>query len=256
MSAHEKKEDPWGVAGRVALVTGASSGLGRHLAGVLAEAGARVVVTARRRDRLDALLAEHDELTLAAVALDVRDRDAIRARYDELEAPFGPVEILVNNAGVGVIKPALEHTDDDWDATFDTNVRGPFQLSRMLVERRRPEVPVSIVNIASPAASAPGKDISAYAASKAALVQLTRVLALEWAGLGVRVNCLAPGHVATELNPDLADPAVQSALSRRVPLGRLGEPSDLDHALLLLAGTASSYITGAVLPVDGGVGLR
>ena len=256
MNTHENSAEGWGLAGRVALVTGASSGLGRHFAGVLARAGARVVVTARRRDRLDTLLAEHDEDAMAAVALDVRDRDAIRARYGELEAPFGPVEILVNNAGVGVIKPALEHTDEDWDATFETNVRGPFLLSRLVVERRRPEMPVTIVNIASPAASAPGKDISAYAASKAALVQLTRVLAVEWAGLGVRVNCLAPGHVATELNPDLADPGVQSALARRVPLGRLGEPSDLDNALLLLAGTTSSYITGAVLPVDGGVGLR
>ncbi|MGT2464105.1 SDR family NAD(P)-dependent oxidoreductase [Sinomonas atrocyanea] len=244
------------MAGRVAVVTGASSGLGRHFAAVLAHAGAKVVAVARRRERLEDLVAELGSDSAAAVALDIRDRAAIRAGYAEVEACFGPVDILVNNAGVGVVKPAFEHTDEDWDATFETNVRAPFELARLAAGRKRPDAAVSIINIASPAASTPSRDVSAYAASKAALVQMSRVLALEWARQGVRVNCLAPGHVLTELNPELADEQVQQAVARHVPAGRLGVPHDFDRALLLLAGTGSEYITGAVLPVDGGVGLR
>ncbi|WP_138444224.1 SDR family NAD(P)-dependent oxidoreductase [Sinomonas susongensis] len=256
MTTPPNTTDPWGVAGRVAVVTGASSGLGRHFAAVLAHAGARVVAVARRRERLEGLVAELGSHSVAAVALDIRDREAILAGYASIEACFGPVGILVNNAGVGVVKPAFDHTDEDWDATFETNLRAPFVLARLVAERKRADASVSIINIASPAASAPSRGVSAYAASKAALVQMSRVLALEWARDGVRVNCIAPGHVLTELNPELADEQVQRAIARHVPAGRLGQPHDFDQALLLLAGTGSAYITGAVLPVDGGIGLR
>ena len=248
--------DPWGVAGKVALVTGASSGLGRHFAGVLAAQGARVVAAARRTERLGALVAKYPDRSITAVELDVRDRAGLPAAYGRVEAAFGPIDILVNNAGVGMIAPALNHSDDDWDAAFETNVRAPFLLSRLVVSHRRAGASISIVNIASPAASVPSRDISAYAASKAALVQLTRVLALEWARDDVRVNCLSPGHVATELNPELARDEVRAAFERRIPVGRLGQPDDLDSALLLLAGDGSRYITGALIPVDGGAGFN
>jgi NAD(P)-dependent dehydrogenase (short-subunit alcohol dehydrogenase family) len=247
--------DPWGVAGKTALVTGASSGLGRHFAGVLAANGARVVAAARRADRLGALVAEHPGRSITPVELDVRDRAGLPTAFPRIEAAYGPIEILVNNAGVGIIAPALEHSDDDWDAAFETNVRAAFLLSRLVVERRPDGGAVSIVNVASPAATVPSRDISAYAASKAALVQLTRVLALEWARENVRVNCLSPGHVATELHPELARDDVRAVFERRIPVGRLGRPDDLDSALLLLAGEGSRYITGALLPVDGGAGL-
>ncbi len=251
----ERFDDPWGVAGKVALVTGASSGLGRHFAGVLAAQGAHVVASARRADRLGELVAAHPGRSITPVTLDVRDRDALPGAFERVEAAHGPVDILVNNAGVGTIAPAADHTDDDWDAAFETNVRAAFLLSRLVVERRRPGAPVSIVNIASPAAVSPSRDISAYAASKAALVQLTRVLALEWARDDVRVNCLSPGHVATELHPELAREDVSAVFARRIPAGRIGRADDLDGALLLLAGDRSRYMTGALIPVDGGAGL-
>lgn len=255
MSAQERN-DPWGVQGKVALVTGASSGIGRHLVGLLAENGVSVIAAARRTDRLESLRDEHPGQPIATAVLDVRDRAGLADGYSRIEVEFGPIDILVNNAGVGVIAPALEHSDEDWDAAFETNVRAAFLLSRLAAQRRPQGRSLSIINIASPAATSPGRDISAYAASKAALVQLSRVLALEWARDNVRVNCLAPGHIATELAPELADAAVSAALARRVPLGRLGTPDDLDAALLLLAGDRSRYITGALLAVDGGIGLR
>lgn len=249
-------DDPWGVAGKVALVTGASSGIGRHLVELLAEHGASVVAAARRLDRLEHLRNENPGRDIVPVALDVRDRAGLPDAFVRAEDAFGPVEILVNNAGVGLIAPALEHSDEDWDAAFDTNVRGAFLLSRLAVQRKNPERSLSIVNIVSPAATAPGRNISAYAASKAALLQLSRVLALEWARMDVRVNCVSPGHVETELTPELADEAVRTALTRRIPVGRIGIPEDLDGAVLLLAGDHSRYITGALIAVDGGVGLR
>jgi len=247
------------LAGQVVMVTGASSGLGAHFAQVLARHGAQVIAIARRVDRLDAVRATIEATggSITTIAGDVADRASLRAAFAVALATKGSIDVLVNNAGTGILKPALEHTDEDWDTTFATNVRGAWELSRLFAEHRRGVGGGAIVNVASGAALVAIPNTAAYSASKAALVHLTKQLAREWAGTGLRVNCICPGHFETELNADfLGDPAFRARVARGVPLGRLGEYRELDGLLVLLASHASSYITGAVIPVDGGQSLR
>lgn len=244
--------------GHVALVTGASSGLGRHFAKVLALAGARVAVAARRTDLLEAAAAEIADEGAAAVAvtLDVTDPPSVRNAFEAAEESLGPVSVLVNNAGLAIDKKLLDTEDADWDAVIDTNLRGAFLMAREAARRMRGhKVEGRIVNIASILGLTASPRVHAYAASKAALLHLTHTLALELARDGIRVNALAPGYVHTDLNRELLSGPVGDRLKARTPLRRFANPEELDGALLLLASDAGSYMTGSVVTVDGGLTL-
>jgi NAD(P)-dependent dehydrogenase (short-subunit alcohol dehydrogenase family) len=241
--------------GRVALVTGASSGLGRHFALTLARAGAGVAVAARRTDRLEALVAEIRALGREAWALtmDVSDAASVKAAFDALHDRDVIADVIVNNAGVAVSRPLLEQSEADWDSVVDTNLKGAWLVAqegaRRLVAASKPG---SIVNIASITGLRVAGGVAPYCASKAGLIQLTQALALELARAQVRVNALAPGYVATELNHDFLASSAGEKLRARIPQQRFGRAEDLDGALLLLASEAGSFITGSVLAVDGG----
>ena len=247
--------DRFSLRGRVALVTGASSGLGRHFAQVLAGAGAAVALAARRTERLDELASE---ITASngrafAVAMDVTDPASVVRAFDATEAALGPVAVLVNNAGVPSGKYFLKTTEDDWRGVMAVNLDGVFragqEAARRMVKHR---LAGSIINIASILGFAPQKTLAPYAASKAAVISLTQSMALELARDGVRVNAIAPGYFSTELNTGfLASPAGQKLLAG-VPMGRFGALENLDGALLLLASDAGAFMTGSVVRVDGG----
>jgi NAD(P)-dependent dehydrogenase (short-subunit alcohol dehydrogenase family) len=243
------------VAGEVVLVTGASSGIGRRFAEVLAAAGAKVALLARREDRLAELAQEIAGRGGEALpfACDVTKRDSVAAAIEAAEARLGPLSVLVNNAGVVVSKPLFDHTEEDWDYVVDTNLKGAWLAAREfahhLVERKRPG---RIINISSVLASRTIGRVPAYSAAKAGLSHLTQVLAMELARYGILVNAIAPGYVETDFNREYFQSESGKALIRRIPLRRLGQTPDLDGALLFLASPASAYVTGAVLAVDGG----
>ncbi len=242
------------LAGRRALVTGASSGLGRHFAGVLAAHGAFVVAASRREAELKAVV---DDLRAAggaaeAVAMDVRSAESVASALERA----GAVDLVVNNAGIAVTRPALETDDDSWLRVIDTNLSGAFRVARAsarsMVEGGRGG---SMVNVASILAFRVAKQVPAYVAAKAGLVRLTEALALELAPHGIRVNAIAPGYVETDLNRDFLRSPAGEAMQKRIALRRFGSPADLDGALLLLLSAAGSYMTGATIVVDGGHGL-
>jgi NAD(P)-dependent dehydrogenase (short-subunit alcohol dehydrogenase family) len=243
------------LTGRTALVTGASSGIGRHVATLLAAHGAAVAVAARRRDRLDALV---DEIAArggraVAVEMDVTDAASVTDAYARAGEALGVPDVVVNNAGISVVRPALELADDEWDAVVDTNLRGAWLVARTaaraLVAAGRPG---RLVNVASIVGLRTIGQLAPYAAAKAGLVHLTRVLALEWARHGIQVNAIAPGYVETDLNRDFWRSPAGRRLVERVPQRRLGRLDDLDGPVLLLASDAGAFMTGAVLVVDGG----
>jgi NAD(P)-dependent dehydrogenase (short-subunit alcohol dehydrogenase family) len=237
--------------GQVAVVTGASSGLGDRFARVLHGAGATVVVGARRVDRLEALAADLGD-RVVPVACDV----AVDADCERLIEAAGPrIDVLVNNAGIGVALPAEDEPLEHWRQVVDVNLTGLFVLSQLAGRRMLAQGSGSIVNIASVlglVASAPIKQAS-YCATKGAVVNLTRELACQWARKGVRVNAIAPGWFPSEMTEEMFDDESSMAYMRRnCPMARGGEPDELDGALLFLASRASSYVTGVTLPVDGG----
>lgn len=239
--------------GKVALVTGASGGLGRHFAQVLTAAGATVVLAARRVEKLrDAAAALGPRAH--AVALDVADAASVAEAFAAAEAAAGgPVTVVINNAGIADTCAALDVTPEDWDRVLDTNLTGAFLVAQAAARRlRETGSPGSIVNIASIAGLRPAGAVAAYCASKAGLVHLTKALALEWARHGIRVNALCPGYIETDINADFFATDAGQALIKRIPQRRLGRPEELDAPLLLLASDASPYLTGAVLAVDGG----
>ena len=246
------------ISGEVALVTGASSGIGRHFAELLAAAGARVALAARRADRLAELAREIEAKggQCLPLACDVTKGDSIAAAIAMAEAQLGPLSILVNNAGVVVSKPLFEHTEEDWDHVVDTNLKGAWMVARdfahHLVERKRPG---RIINIASVLGRRTIGRVPSYCAAKAGLIHLTQVLAMELARYGILVNALAPGYVETDFNREFFGTEAGRNLIRRIPLKRIAQAPDLDGALLFLASPASAYVTGAVIAVDGGHGV-
>ncbi len=246
------------VAGQVVMVTGASSGIGRRFAEVLAAAGAKVALAARREELLVELAQEIAARGGTALPLtcDVTKQDSIKRALAAAEERLGPLSILVNNAGVVVSKPLFEHTEEDWDYVVDTNLKGAWLMAREfahhLVDKKRPG---RIINISSVLASRTIGRVPAYCAAKAGLSHLTHVLAMELARYGILVNALAPGYVETDFNRAFFQTDAGMALIRRIPLKRLGQAPDLDGVLLFLASPASAYVTGAVIAVDGGHGV-
>jgi NAD(P)-dependent dehydrogenase (short-subunit alcohol dehydrogenase family) len=243
------------LVGRTALVTGASGALGARFAEALAGAGAAVVLAARRAGPMEALRGrlEADGARAAVIAMDVTDTASVNAAVAGAEAALGPIDIVVNNSGVAEPAASLDQSDDDWARVFAVNLDGARRVSvaavRRLVELKRPG---AIVNVASILGLRQGAGVTAYAASKAGLIQMTRQHALEWARYDVRVNALAPGYIETDLNRDFFATDAGQAQVRRIPQRRLGRPEELDGCLLLLASDAGSFITGSVLAVDGG----
>lgn len=247
--------DTFNLRGRVALVTGASSGLGAHFARTLAIAGANVAIAARRLDRLQAVAADISQAGARAVAvpMDVTDATSIEDALTRIESELGPVGVLINNSGVAVTRAAIDLEEDEWDQVVDTNLKGAWLVARACARRMiEARTGGAIVNIASITALRVAGGLAAYAASKAALVQLTRTMSLELARHGIRVNALAPGYILTDINRAFFETPAGEAMIRRIPQRRIGRPEDLDGALLLLASDASSYMTGSVIVVDGG----
>jgi len=241
------------LAGTTALVTGASAGLGAHFAAVLARAGARVAVAARRQESCRAVCAAIEGAGGAAiaVALDVSDAAGVSAAVREAATRLGGLDILVNNAGVTATVPLLDLEESDWDRILDTNLKGAFLVGQAAARLMRGNGG-AIINVASILGERVAGQLAPYAASKAGLLQLTRAMALEWARHGIRVNALCPGYIETDINRDFFATESGQTLVKRIPQRRIGKPEELDGPLLLLASDASSYMTGSVLAVDGG----
>ncbi|CAB5517267.1 Gluconate 5-dehydrogenase [Achromobacter anxifer] len=238
-----------------ALVTGAFGGLGAEFARTLAAAGAHVALAGRRLqagEQLAAELAAADRRA-CAIALDVTRPDSVAGLFDAAaERLDGALDILVNNAGITATRPALEHTEADWMDVIDVNLNGTWRVAQAAGRHMQAHGGGSIINIASILGLRVAQQVPAYTASKAALIQLTQALALEWARHGIRVNALAPGYIETDLNREFFASDAGQALIRRVPQRRLGQARELSAPLLLLASDASSFMTGSVLVVDGG----
>jgi len=249
-------ESLFSLTGKVALVTGASSGIGLHIAKVYARAGARVVLAARRRDRIDTAVAElrqqgHQAL---GVYLDVTNADSIPAAFQEVESQFGAgVDILYNNSGIIYQKPFLEQVESEIKRVFDTNLKGAMLVAQEAARRMAARRSGVIINISSTAGLRAGGALSSYCASKAALIHLTEVMALELASKGIRVNAICPGNIETEMQESLQE--FEQALRKRTPMRRFGTPEELEGVSLLLASEAGRYMTGVSIPVDGGQAL-
>ena len=246
-------QDLFDLTGEVALVTGASSGLGARFADVLAAHGAKVVLAARRVDRIEALAARLPRAV--AVALDVTRPETYDAAFAAAEAALGPISLLINNAGVSGDSRFLDTTPDDWRSVQNTNVDAVWHLSQAFAKRLiKDGRGGTIINLASIASFKVGDTPAAYAVSKAAVLHMTKALARELARDRIRVNAIAPGYIHSEMTDDYLASAAGQAMIKRVPQRRAGEPSDLDGALLLLASSrASGFMTGAVIVADGGL---
>lgn len=248
-------ETLFGLSKRTALVTGASSGLGRHFALTLARAGARVGIAARRADRLEDTAAAVRSLgqEVFSVCMDVTDIRSVQGAFQALDQSFGTPDIIVNCAGVAIFRSALEQTEADWDTVVDTNLKGAWLVAQ---EAARRLIAVgqagTIINITSITGERLAAGVAPYCASKAGLMHLTKAMALEWASAGIRVNALSPGYISTELNHDFLHSGAGERLRGRIPQKRFGAVEDLDGPFLLLASNAGSYMTGCVLSVDGG----
>lgn len=243
------------LTGKAAIVTGASSGLGRHFALTLAKAGAKVAIAARRTERLHDLQAEIAAFDGRAIpiTLDVTEAASVRDCVAWAETELGPIAILVNNAGVATTQDALKLTEAEWDHVVDTNLKGAWLMAQEAAKHMATlGHDGSIINVASILGLGGMAKVAPYAASKGGLINLTRAMAVEWARHGIRVNALAPGYVVTELNREFLESEAGEALKKRIPQRRFGRPEDLDGALLLLASDASAHMTGSVLTIDGG----
>ncbi|MEQ8507108.1 MAG: glucose 1-dehydrogenase [Rhodospirillales bacterium] len=243
------------LAGRGALITGASSGLGAHFARVLAAHGAAVACCARRADKLDEIVSEISNAggQALAVEMDVTDRDSIADAFETATRALGPVTALINNAGMASTDRSIDLDPETWSRVMETNLTGAWAVAqRAAKDMVAAGTPGTIVNIASVLGLRQAGGVLPYAVSKAGLVQLTKSLALEWARHKIRVNAIAPGYIETDLNRDFLESEGGQTLMKRIPQRRFGKPGDLDGALLLLASDASDFMTGEVVAVDGG----
>jgi hypothetical protein len=252
--------------GRVALVTGASSGLGERFARVLAESGARVALAARRVDRLEALAASLRAAGAMAhaVEMDVTRIDSIEAGLDATEAALGPIDVLVNNSGVSSSRRLGEYTEDDYDHVMNTNLKGAFfvaqAVGRRMVARARAN-PGSetaarggrIVNIASTAGLRPLAQLAVYSMSKAAVVQMTRSMAHEWGRFGVNTNAICPGYIETDINREHWETPAGQKLLQMLPRRRVGQPADLDALVVMLSADTAQFVNGAIIAADDGL---
>jgi len=251
-----KTERMFDLSGRVALVTGASRGLGQYLGRALARAGADLIITSRTKDSLAPFAAEIEGMgrRVASLELDVRDQASIEAMGQAAHRAFGKIDILVNNAGCNVRKRALEVTWEDWNLVLDTNLRGAFFVSQTVARFMIEAGYGRIINIGSVTAVAGYAGLGPYGASRGGMRQLTMSLAHDWGEYGITVNCLAPGWFKTAQTAVMyADGRWVDYLTERIPLGRPGEPHDLDGAIVFLASEESRYLTGQLLLVDGGI---
>lgn len=246
--------DMFRLDGKLVLVTGASSGLGRHFACRLASAGAHVALAARRTELLEKIVAD---ITSAggrafAVRLDVTDSGSVRDCFDQIATRAGVPDVLVNNAGLTVTKPILEQDESDWDRVLDTNLKGCWLVGTEAARRMKAENKGgSLINVASILGERVAGGVAPYAISKAGVVQTTKAMALELARYGIRVNALLPGYMATDLNRDFLNSEAGKRLCARIPSRRFGELTDLDGPLLLLASDAGRAMSGTTLAVDG-----
>jgi len=254
------------LSGRVALVTGASSGLGAQFAKTLAQAGAAVVLASRRVDKLKELRAHIEAYggNARVVSLDVTDVDSIKSAVAHAETEAGPIDILVNNSGVSTTQRLLDVKEDDYDFIFDTNVRGAFfvaqEVGKRMVARAKGAAPGTytggrIINIASMAGLKVLPQIGAYCMSKAAVIQMTRAMALEWGRFDINVNAICPGYIDTEINHHHWQTEQGQKLVNMLPRKRVGHPKDLDALLIMLASGESQFINGAVIAADDGFAL-
>jgi len=247
------------LTGKVALVTGASSGFGAHFSRVLAASGAKVVVAARRQDRLETLVAEIQSAggEAMAVSMDVTDEISVASAFELAEAALGTVTLLVNNAGVAQPRPLHKSTSADWDLIMNTNLKGVWivaaEAGRRMISAKAPGV---IINIASVLGQCTSFGHGIYSASKAGVIQVTQHLALELASKNIRVNALCPGYFKTEMNEDYFASEQGQQYIQSWPGARLGEMDDINGPLLLLASDAGGYINGSALSVDGGFLVR
>ncbi|GAB4205387.1 MAG: SDR family oxidoreductase [Tibeticola sp.] len=254
------------LSGRIALVTGASGGLGAQFARTLARSGAAVVLASRRVERLKELRAQiqGEGGEAHVVALDVTDTDSIRAAVAHAETEMGSIDILVNNSGVSTTQRLLDVREEDFDFIFDTNVRGAFvvaqEVGRRMVARAKGAAPGSftggrIINIASMAGLRVLPQIGVYCMSKAAVIQMTRAMALEWGRFGINVNAICPGYIDTEINHHHWATEGGQKLVQMLPRKRVGKPQDLDALLVMLASDQSHFVNGAVIAADDGFGV-
>jgi NAD(P)-dependent dehydrogenase (short-subunit alcohol dehydrogenase family) len=249
-------ENLFDLTGQVAIVTGTSRGLGQYFARALARAGADLVLTSRRRESLAPFEEEIRAMgrRTLAVPLDVRDQASIVNMVKEAEAAFGQIQILVNNAGCNVRKPALDVTWDDWNLILDTNLRGSFFVAQAVARGMVSHSYGRIINIGSVTSVFGYAGLAPYGASRGGVRQLTMSLADDWGKHGITVNCLAPGWFRTEQNKVMyQDQEWVEYLTERIPVKRPGQPNDLDGAVVFLAAEASRYVTGQTLLIDGGI---
>jgi NAD(P)-dependent dehydrogenase (short-subunit alcohol dehydrogenase family) len=242
--------------GKVALITGAGSGLGRQFAETLSDAGASVVLAARRREKLEetAELVRNKGGKAICLELDVTDSLSVTNCVRETTSEFGTPDILVNNAGIAKQAFLTDISEDDWDAVLDTNLKGVFMVAQAVAKSMiNADKHGSIINIASVLGLRVSKALGSYIAAKSAVVQLTKAMAIEWSRYNIRVNALAPGYFITEINQEqFADGSAEEFLMRRVPMSRVGDLREIAGPLLLLASDAGSYMTGSIIAVDGG----
>jgi NAD(P)-dependent dehydrogenase (short-subunit alcohol dehydrogenase family) len=248
--------DVFKLEGRVALITGGNRGLGFAMAKALAEAGASVIVTSRQEERAmksATTLAEITGQHTMGIAVDMTETAQIETMIQSVVKEFGRIDILVNNAGINIRKPVEELDEASWDLIQDTNLKAPFLCSRVAARYMKEQRYGRIINLSSMLGLVALPERSAYCSSKGGLIQLTRVLALEWASHNITVNALCPGPIATELNiPVMNNPQANQFFLNHIALGRWGQPEELGGAVVFLASDASSFMTGAALVIDGG----